>query len=322
LSTTGHQWNHAEKLVVQDWCILGAASGQRRLKLVVEETGSLEALGSRLTSNEGPFEALHLSCHGDIVPERGPVLLLETFAGEPQKVGPGDLAQALGQRKPPLVVLSACRTAERGPAAATGNAAGRREASLGLDHAKLDAGGGTPVSGPELSSPFARRLVTMVPNVVGWDGSVYDRDATEFASTFYEELGKGAAIPYAAAAARQALSRLHAQDAARGRHWHLARVYAGPAGGGAIRAPGKPVRPAAAMPEDLAEAAARSCISSTCCHPVLRRGSHQGHRLHAFGNRAALEGRLRACQQGVARAAVGRTGRSALAGIILHESAN
>ena len=42
--------------------ILSAAGGQQRLKLVVEETGSLEALGSRLTSNEGPFEALHLLC--------------------------------------------------------------------------------------------------------------------------------------------------------------------------------------------------------------------------------------------------------------------
>lgn len=173
--------------------ILRAAGGQQRLKLVVEETGSLEALASRLTSSEGPFEALHLSCHGDIDATRGPVLLLETLAGDPHMVGPGDLA--LGQHKPPLVVLSACGTAERGLTTATANGAGMREASLGFEPEKRD-GGGTPViAGPKLASPFTRRLVTLVANVVGWDGSVYDRDATDFASTFYQGAWQGSHDP-------------------------------------------------------------------------------------------------------------------------------
>ena len=51
------------------------------LRLVVEETGNRTFLGERLNSDEGPFEALHLSCHGDIDKQAGPVLLLEFRRG-------------------------------------------------------------------------------------------------------------------------------------------------------------------------------------------------------------------------------------------------
>ena len=87
------------------------------LRLVVEETGNRTFLGERLNADEGPFEALHLSCHGDIDPKAGPVLLLETAEGGADKAGPGELVAALGADPPELVFLSACRTAEFGRAA-------------------------------------------------------------------------------------------------------------------------------------------------------------------------------------------------------------
>ncbi|HEY0414189.1 MAG TPA: CHAT domain-containing protein [Allosphingosinicella sp.] len=179
----------------------------RRTHVIVEETGALEPLGERLTSDEGPFEALHLSCHGTIDPDKGPILLLETLEGDPEFVSPGDLVAAFGPTAPPLVVLSACRTAERGPAA-----------------------------------PFARQLATRVPNVVGWDGSVYDTDATVFAAHFYDELENRSSVPRAAAHARRELLRMQADDPNGGRHWHLPRVYLGEGGGGPLCEAKKPLR--------------------------------------------------------------------------------
>ena len=189
------------------------ATGGRRTHLVVEETGALDPLTERLTSDEAPFEALHLSCHGTIAPEKGPMLLLETIEGDAHLVGPGALVEALGPSPPPLVVLSACRTAERG----TG-----------------------------LAAPFARQLATMTANVVGWDGSVYDRDAIDFAAEFYSQLEARSSVPRAAAHARRALLRLRAQSPERGLHWHLARVYLGRGGGGPLCAAKLPERRRAA----------------------------------------------------------------------------
>ncbi|MDR1969493.1 MAG: CHAT domain-containing protein, partial [Burkholderiaceae bacterium] len=92
--------------------VLEATRTLGRVHLVVEETGAREFLRARLLEGE-PFEALHLSCHGDIDPQQGPVLLLETPEGGCDLVTPGELIEALGPQPVPLVVLSACRTAER-----------------------------------------------------------------------------------------------------------------------------------------------------------------------------------------------------------------
>src|SRR5271170_598163 len=67
--------------------ILAATKGLP-LRLVVEESGALFFLRERLTSSEGPFEALHLSCHGQIDPKAGPVLGLETPEGDAALAGP------------------------------------------------------------------------------------------------------------------------------------------------------------------------------------------------------------------------------------------
>jgi hypothetical protein len=47
------------------------------LHLVVEESGAPGPLGDRLNL-DGPFEALHLSCHGDIDPSQGQSWLWRT----------------------------------------------------------------------------------------------------------------------------------------------------------------------------------------------------------------------------------------------------
>lgn len=115
---------------------LAATAGGDRVQLVVEETGALEFLCGRLASEEGPFEALHLSCHGDIDKDRGPILLLETAEGGETRATAGDLIGALpAQGRPLLVALSACRTAEIGRAGGAGRAL--RDGPL-----RRDAGGG------------------------------------------------------------------------------------------------------------------------------------------------------------------------------------
>ncbi len=205
------------------------------LRLVVEETGNREFLGERLNSDEAPFEALHLSCHGDIHPKMGPVLLLESAEGGEDKAEPGALVAALGADPPALAFLSACRTAEFGLPQARAPSEGRRDGE-----ARRDAGAGP--RGPLTAAPFARQLAARIANVVGWDGSVYDADASAFATVFYRELANRSAVPRAAAVARRELLRTNAENRERGRHWHLARVYCGPQGGGSLCAAGKPRR--------------------------------------------------------------------------------
>ncbi len=195
----------------EEVAILKATRDDQRTRLVVEETGALGPLGARLTSSEGPFDAVHLSCHVYIDKNLGPVLLLQTLEGVAAPATPGDLMEAFGEARPPLLVLSASRTAE------------------------WDA----------VAAPLALQLATFTPNVVGWDGSVYDHDATAFAAEFYQRLGRRASVARAVAHGRRALWRAREQDPRQGRHWHLARLYLGPGGGGPLCAADKPSRPLA-----------------------------------------------------------------------------
>ncbi|MFD2233224.1 CHAT domain-containing protein, partial [Phaeospirillum tilakii] len=169
------------------------------LALAVEESGSLAGLEVRL-GTDGPFEALHLSCHGEIVKGQGPVLALEDAVGALDKVPLPDFTGQLADQLPPLVFLSACRSAE-----------------------------------DEGMEPFARALARGGDgNVVGWDGSVNDGDAILFASVFYRRLAEAKTVPQAAAAGRLAVLQAHRTDPQRGRDWHLARVYLGRHGGGPL----------------------------------------------------------------------------------------
>jgi tetratricopeptide (TPR) repeat protein len=195
--------------------ILEATAGLP-LHLVVEESGAAKFLGERLDL-DGPFEALHLSCHGEIHPQRGHVLAFEDAFGTLAYADAGNIAGLLGDpERTPLVFLSACRTAEE--AGSAGGGARRFE-------------------------PFVWDLTRAgVANVLGWDGSVYDADAASFARTFYRELARRKRIPRAVAVARQELRHSQREDPQRGRHWHLARFYVGPRGGGALAAGGLPKR--------------------------------------------------------------------------------
>jgi hypothetical protein len=87
-----------------------AATERLAVQVVVEESGCAALLKDRL-AQDGPFEVVHVSCHGTI--RSGvPVLAMETLEGELELVAPGDFAGVLGEDKAPLVFVSACRTAE------------------------------------------------------------------------------------------------------------------------------------------------------------------------------------------------------------------
>ncbi|MEI6418305.1 MAG: CHAT domain-containing protein, partial [Sphingomonadales bacterium] len=187
----------------EEAAIASSAGEVRRLALVVEETGTLPWLEERLRS-EGPFEALHISCHGD-VGHQGPLLAFEDAAQGMQLISPDELIPAAEGVS--LLFLSACRTAEH-----TAHLA------------------------------FAHQAARTIANVLGWDGSVLDADATLFARHFYGQLVKGQTAPMAAARARQHLWKANSENDQQGRHWHLARVYSGPGGGGPLCAPNKPQR--------------------------------------------------------------------------------
>lgn len=159
--------------------------------LQVEESGTLEFL-AETARLQGPFEALHISCHGNIQPQDGgtpqPVLFLETDTGAPHAVTVDGLKTELDVM-PRLLFLSACRTAERGKGQGLPLPAGYRDAG------SRDATGGTQEAEPNLADPFVRQFSAFTGNVVGWDGSVYDSEATSFAATFYGELSRGNTVP-------------------------------------------------------------------------------------------------------------------------------
>ena len=244
------------------------------LHLVVEESGCIQFLGERLDL-DGPFEALHLSCHGDIDRNMGPLLALEDETGQLALTDVGQLVRALGNtQSTPLVFLSACRTAEQ-------IEAGTRAAS----------------------EPFVRELVRAgVANVLGWDGSVYDADALAYARSFYGELASLQPVPHAAAVARQTLRMCQIRDPRQGRHWHLARLYLGPEGGGRLAAKGKPKRKPAGGGDQFLDAARKEV-------PVAGP--------QAFvGRRRAIQSVLKAYRNGAAGVLIhgmGNIGKSSLA---------
>jgi hypothetical protein len=250
------------------------------LNLSVEESGAVEFLGQRI-ADDGPFEALHLSCHGEIV-KGEPVLALENPEGGLDLAGIAKLSQAFGEegKKPALVFLSACRTGEHGTAAAA----------------------------------FVQSLVRSgILNAIGWDGSVYDSDAITFAEIFYEELARGGSVAYAAAGARGSLLRAHLSEPRQGRHWHLARVYLGPRGGGALRASNKPSRPfhKEAGYKEFLDSKQRRVPVATAAEFVGRRRQAQ-RILRAFRDKEGA---------GVLIHGIGRQGKSSLAARIANPHA-
>src|SRR5712692_9155079 len=200
--------------------------------LYVEDSGDPEELGYRLSALEAPLPVLHLSCHGHnawrVNGQLQPVLMLENPQGDQRPTAAADLLDALGSYKPPLLMLSACLSAA---------ADERGKAELVAD---------------SLASAFVR---AGLPAVLGWDGSVAAVASTRIAHELYDRLGQRQPIVEAAAGARRALllataasggigdkdgmgsaglGELSGQRKILRRDWHLARVWLGPGGGGAL----------------------------------------------------------------------------------------
>lgn len=173
------------------------ATGTLPIDLVVEESGNPDLLAERLAELEA-MQVLHLSCHGHSEP--APVLLLEDEEGGPLPTGPAALIETLGAHLPRLAFVSACLSAAAG----------------------------------SLADPLAMTLVRAgVPSVLGWDGSVHDREAIAFAHSLYRNLAtRRQSVEEAVAAARREL--LNAETPERRRDWHLARLWLGATGGGVI----------------------------------------------------------------------------------------
>ncbi|MFI5021401.1 MAG: tetratricopeptide repeat protein [Alphaproteobacteria bacterium] len=170
------------------------------LDLVVEDSGNLDEL-CIAWKDEGSLDALHLSCHGAGGEE--PALALEGLGGETEVTGLGKLARAFAEQTPRLLFLSACHTGE--------NDATVDSLALGL----VGAG---------------------VPAVLGWADAVYDSDASAFAAAFYKEAAHRN-TPLEAAWAVARFSLLNPQRSGRTpAHWHLARLFLGPSGGGPLAA--------------------------------------------------------------------------------------
>ncbi|MCM8663213.1 CHAT domain-containing protein, partial [Accumulibacter sp.] len=189
--------------------ILEATARLQQLHLTVEESGSLDGLALRLGAGEDALpEIVHLTCHGAEAANGEPVLLFEDARGEQHEVSAGELARTLaaadadGGKVVRLVVLSAC-----GTAAWTSTDSGHR------------------------TSLVSELIRSGIDQVLGWDGSVNDQDATRFAEAFYRAVTGRRDMVAAAALARQKLFAEHQEAPARGQHWHMARVYLGKHGG-------------------------------------------------------------------------------------------
>ena len=199
-----------------------AAVGSTDLDLLVEESGNPEELTDRLAEVPA-MQALHLSCHGhnawppDGGAARRPILIMEDGRVAYCRLHSADLLQP-STRLPRFIFLSACLTAAGGG-----------------DQRPTWRGDKRPGDGPPgvLAQSLAEALIDGgFPAVLGWDGSVADRAATAFAATLYDNLASRSGLADAVASARRWL--LNAADEALRKDWHLARLWVGPDGGGAL----------------------------------------------------------------------------------------
>lgn len=175
--------------------ILDASRGDD-IFLTVEESGTLDGLGLRLTDLEGRWDVVHLTCHGHHAPPR---LALESDEGTLDAVEPGRLQAALGACAPGLLALSACLTAVRAEATPDSYASAMARAGVGA--------------------------------VLGFASKVDDEKATVFVATLYGHLGRAESLGEALARTRfEALNAdpLAADDRAKANHpavWGAARLF-------------------------------------------------------------------------------------------------
>ncbi len=189
------------------------------MTLFVEESGELNHLVRKL-KEFSPVDVLHISCHGNIVEtkegKKNPVILLEDEYGEEKITGIDGFKDAFTQNLPPLLFLSACRTSEAYEISNKNNKGGKEENDyLSFSHSLVRKG---------------------FPALLGWSGSVSDKEATKFAGEFYTKLANGDSIEHAFACARKSLFLIEKGEISRekSKYWHLARLYLGSPGGGVL----------------------------------------------------------------------------------------
>ncbi len=161
-----------------------------------EDTGTLEGLEERLregqywddaTKTMIGYDIVHITGHGDIDNELGPVLLMEDEYGKGKKVTPGQLWEAMEGHPPQILFLSCCKT-------------------------------GQCVSDLHQNS-FAERMVEKgIPFVLAWNLAVGDKGATIAAGHIYEELAKSQSMEKAVQTAKKKMeAHLHI--------WPILRLY-------------------------------------------------------------------------------------------------
>ncbi len=233
---------------VEEDAILTATQGLG-MALTVEESGA-PGLLARTVAEERP-DLVHISCHGGNEP--GPVLILEDEKGGRDDATPETLSRAMGRRPPRLVFLSACLTAApktgtelvgsfasdmigRGIPAVLGwgGSVGDAEATrfAGWFYENLARG-----ETAETAAAFARFWLA-VPE----SGSEAE-SGLEAESGSEAESGPGDGhVPAAPGRFAPPLKRRFPfEGGPESADWHMARLYLGPSGGGALRKPGAAV---------------------------------------------------------------------------------
>ena len=164
------EWQHEIDYEAEETAIL-EATRSLPMRVVVEETGTLEFLRRDWIRSRDPSRPCIFPVTATSTRRRG-----RSCCSRPPRAARTASAQArccanwgTSRRR-----WWCCRPAARPSAAARVPApgyTGRRE-GMGSD-ARRDAGEASGHrSGPELATPFVRRLAAKIANVVGWDGSV------------------------------------------------------------------------------------------------------------------------------------------------------
>ncbi len=202
--------------------VLKAAKDNSALFLTVEESGNLEELGKVLTWHGAEaFDLVHLIGHATHRNGQA-VFCFENVDGTEQPGTAEDIAKALPYR-PPLLFLSACRTARN------------------------------PALGEECS--LAEQLVNRgFPAVIGWGRHLRDgkekmaEKETQAAAKLYGDLAAGVPLTVALLRMYQELRHQHV------RNWHLLRLFcAGDPPGALVTAPSAQGRAQRSAPQAEAE---------------------------------------------------------------------
>ncbi|MCV6636396.1 tetratricopeptide repeat protein, partial [Candidatus Albibeggiatoa sp. nov. NOAA] len=187
----------AEELAILD------ATRDRGVDLTVEETGTLAELADEVARYQP--DVVHVSCHGGFDSKGNPVLLLEDEEGKHQLMTADDWTSQPSlvnvEKGIKLGFVSACHTANPLP-----------------DSSDDD-------NEQSITDSLAAQLIKLgMPAVLGWGNSVSDKEASDFATYFYQYLGQQQSLMQALGAARWELYR---QTEPVSRDWHLARLFLG-----------------------------------------------------------------------------------------------